>query len=354
MADYVGTIQPSMKYAASPVVTPLLKTMTRPAFRPSLSWRVQRGVRAGNTIVRELLRNFGGTAQQSGGQELFEKIIVTPRVKGLGFVLATVTFNTNVWNTHRSLISTLTAINVKDSGNVKYQNPWGLPLRFGPGQARDFATVIPADGDATINAVTTFVFPGESGADQTLTGSRIQPFPFDPDWSDSVRESTEYLTHVMTMYNRSEQRYALRKTPRTRFKYKALTTSMRETAALDALLWSWQARMFGVPAWMDAQPLLSDAAAGVNVIAVSTQYRRFAVGGLCMLWRDWATNEALTVQSVASGSVTLTAPINNTWKADGATFVVPMLSGRLIDSLDVKRLSGELAEADLEFLCEVV
>jgi hypothetical protein len=66
------------------------------------------------------------------------------------------------------------------------------------------------------------------------------------------------------------------------------------------------------------------------------------------------TVEALSIQSVGPTSITLTAPTTQAWAADGRTYVVPLLTGRLPDEVIPSRVNNTVAELDAEFECEVV
>jgi len=288
------------------------------------------------------------------GAELFEKIIVTPREKKLGFVLSTNLFTVDVWNTFREALKTMTQIQITGGGGTLIDNPFGVPLVFGAMQSRQFQATVPQDGDAQILNTVIFVFTGISGTDLVVTGTRITVFSPDPDWEEGVRERTEYLTQVMNAYADKEQRVQLRKTPRTRLAFKVITLEVKDTAALHALVWGWQARIYGVPFWPDAQPLVANVSIGATVIQVDTTLRKFTAGGLMMLWRDMHSVEALSIQSVAAGSITLTAPTTQAWAADGRTYVVPLLTGRLPQEARVPRMNNAVAELDAEFECEVV
>lgn len=284
--------------------------------------------------------------------ELFEKVIVNPTAVECGFVLADVSWPTNLWNTHRNTLLELMACEVTDSGNVRVDNPLGFPLSFAPLQARDLTTVVPQDGDATIQAVLTFVFPGELGTSVIITGSRIVVFGFDPDWSDPVTERTQYLTSILGAYTAMEQRMALRARPRTRLGYRLMPTDPTMAAPLEALLYGWQSRVFGIPFWPDAQPITAPTDVGTSVISCDTRHRKFLAGGLVALWRDVSTHEAATILSVADDHLTTTAPLNSNWIADGRTYAIPMLTGRWDGDASLARLSPTAFEAAAAFQCE--
>lgn len=299
--------------------------------------------------------SFAAThAPMYGRAVLWEKIIVTPRTIDLGFVLSATAFDIDVWNTHASTLASLTAVQVSGEGNVTVADPYGVPLGFGPFQSRSYRATMPTDGDASVANTITFEFAGETGTDIQIVGLRISLFAFDPSWDNGFRERTEFATAILKSYGDNEQRVQLRTVPRTRLLFLVRTMSARETGLLDSLLYGWQARIYGVPFWPDAQPLGANVAAGDSVLAVDTNYRKFQADGMCMLWRDAFTAETLTVLSVTASTVVLAAPLSSGWAADGQTWVVPVLRGRLPDNAEERRLSGQLAELDAEFECEVI
>jgi hypothetical protein len=284
--------------------------------------------------------------------ELFEKVILSPQSVACGFVLADMSWPTHLWNTHRNAFAILVSADVVDSGNVLVDNPLGYPLAFAPFQARDLTTIVPKDGDATIQATLTFVFPGETGTFVFITGSRIVVWGVDPDWTDPVTERTQYLTDIIAAYTAMEQRIALRTRPRTRVAYRVMPTDRLTAAAIEALLYGWQSRVFGVPFWPDAQPLTADTPIATSVVYCDTANRKFRAGGLVALWRDILTHEAATILSVEADRLTTTAPLNATWAADGRTYAIPMLTGRWDGDASLGRLTASAFEVDAAFQCE--
>lgn len=312
-------------------------------------------------IVRPAMipANYGATFQGEFGQELFNKVIVTPSNVALGFVLAANVFNVSVWSTFVTKLQILQTIQITGSGNLGLTNPPGkvLPLPFGPGQAFTFQATIPQSGDATINdlAAWTFLDSSVTGATLIVTGIRITLFTPDPDWSADFIEDMEFSTVIMRSFADSEQRYSLRKHPRTRLAFRVTTLAQLDTNALDALLFGWQARVYGVPFWPDAQQLSVTLNPGDTVVTLpTTANMKFTAGGIAMVWRNMQSAAALSVQSVSPTTITLTNPVTQQWLADKQTWVVPVLSGRVPPSLDVPRITSTMAEVDLEFECEVI
>src|SRR5260370_34401387 len=185
-----------------------------------------------------------------------------------------------------------------------------------------------------------------------VTGSRITLFSVAPEWGEGMEETFEYLTDVLRAYSDNEQRRALRQLPRRAMRYRALTLNARDAAGMESLIWGGQNQPYGVPWWPDAQPLLSTITAGTFVIPVNTADRQFAAGGLLAIWVDEFTFEALSIQSVAPTSVTVTSPTQFAWTAGPQTRVIPLFLCRLPRSVDISRHSSEIAPLCLHLIRE--
>jgi hypothetical protein len=304
-------------------------------------------------VISVTPRDFAGQRVEIFGGQLFEKIIVIPRSKALGFVLSAAEFSVEVWNAFRNTEQKLTAITINGSGGLTLANPYGLPLDYGALGSRIYQASVPIAGPAQINQDLVFTFlSGAPGADTLVTGSRITLFSIAPEWGEGMSESIEYLTDVLKAYSDNEQRRALRQLPRRALRYRALTLNARDAAGMESLVWGWQNQPYGVPWWPDAQPLLSDIAAGVFVIPVDTADRQFVAGGLVCVWVDEYTNEALTIVSVAPHAVTVSSPTQFAWKGGPGTRVLPVFLCRLPNSVEIQRYSSAIDQLDVQFIGE--
>jgi hypothetical protein len=313
--------------------------------------RVSRGVP--EPVVSVSHRNISGQRIELFGGQLFEKIIVIPRVKALGFVLSATQFAVEVWNTFRDKDQTLSSITITGTGGLTLSDPYGEPLLYAALDSRIYQATVPSAGAAQINQDVAFTFvSGFPGADMQVTGSRITFFSVAPDWNEGMEESLEYLTDVLRAYSDFEQRRGLRQLPRRAMRYRALTLNARDAAGLESLIWGWQNQPYGVPWWPDAQPLLSDVAIGSFTIPVDTADRMFAAGGLVAIWVDEYTFEALSVVSVAAHAVTVSSPTQFAWKAGPGTRVIPVFLCRLPGAVDVSRHSSEIDQVDVNFIGE--
>lgn len=294
----------------------------------------------------------GIKVEMFGGQ-LFEKIIVIPRVDALGFVLSATQFPVEVWNTFRDVDQTLESITITGAGGLTLADPHGEPLLYSALDSYIYQATVPVAGPAQINQDIVFAFlSGIAGADCQVTGARIVLFSPSPDWSAGMTESISYLTNVLKAYSDNEQRRALRQLPRRAMRYRALTLNARDAAGMESLVWGWQNQPYGVPWWPDATPLTTSISAGAFVIPCVTADRQFAPGGLMCIRTDEFTFEALSIVSVASNSITVSSPTQFNWTAGAGTLVMPVFLARLPAAVEIERHSSEIDEMELDFIGE--
>jgi len=295
----------------------------------------------------------GIEAPMFGWSELFGKVLVIPRSKDVGFLLSSVVWDVEVWNTDMLASKALTNITISGAGGLQVSGGLGSAANFGPGQSSIYTASLSTDGDSTIANLATWEFTGETGADMTVTGTRITVFSPEIDWSDGFTETIEFLTSVLASTSGAEQRIQLRTKPRYGAAFRVLTLEAQDSAALDALLFGWQGRVFGVPWWMDASVLTAQANPGDTTLQVDTTARAsYQAGGLVMLWRDQHTWEAMGVLAVSSGSVSLSSQVVGTWPA--GALVVPLKRGRMSDMVDVDGPTNWASVFQVSFECEVV
>lgn len=298
-------------------------------------------------------RNAAGSVIPMFGGQLFEKIIVIPRAKALGFVLSQTQFSIEVWNTFRNVYQILESITINGAGGLTLVDTFGEPLQYGALDSFTYQATMPSAGPAVIAEDVVFAFlSGFIGADCSITGSRITVFSVAPDWSEGVKEKISYLTDVLKTYSDNEQRRGLRQLARRGISFRAMTLAARDAAGMESLIWGWQNQPYGVPWWPDSQPLTADISAGAFTIPVSTVDRMFAVGGIIVIWQDEFTFEALNIVSLTSSAVVVSSPTQFAWKAGPGTRVIPVFLARLGASVKVDRITSGQDTVDVEFIGE--
>ncbi len=177
-------------------------------------------------------------------------------------------------------------------------------------------------------------------------------FPYEPDWTEPVEETIEFLTDVLEGYAGLEQRIQLRQSPRIGLKCQLFATEPAEASAIDSKLWQLSDQAAQVPFWPDASPLRSAASPTDTFLDCETATRQFLAGGLALLWRDAKTFEVVTIDSFDASGLTLAAGISGTWLADGRSYVLPLLEGFLQDAPEIVRPTSHLASLALELSTE--
>lgn len=306
-------------------------------------------------VVSIVHHSLGGSYRELFGGQLFERVILIPRTKALGFVLSSTQFPIEVWNAFRNADKLLTAIVISGSGGVTLTDPYGEPLVYGALDSFIYQATMPASGPAQINQDILFQFtPSVPGTDLLITGSRVTLFSVAPDWASGIREKISYLTDVLVAYSDNEQRRALRQIPRRGLHYRASAFTARNSAGMESLVWGWQHQPYGVPWWQDATPLASSIGAGSFSIPCNTTDRQFAAGGIATIWKDEYTFEALTIDQVFADHITITSPTQLNWLAGPASLVMPVFLARLKNQVQVDRLWSAGDSMDLEFAGEAM
>jgi hypothetical protein len=291
----------------------------------------------------------GAFAELFGGQ-LFEKIILNPIDAKLGFIITDTQFTVDVWNTFRNVAQILDSIAVSGVGDLTVANPFPLPTYYAALENRTYQVLVPRSGAPNIASEICFAFvSGIGGTCVTVTGNRIVLFSPAIDWESGASERIGYLTDVLQAYSDAEQRRALRQLARRSMAFKASGLTAREAAAMESQIWGWQNQPYGVPWWPDVTPLLADAAAGSLTILCNTVDRQFAVGGICAIWKDAFTFEALAISGLTAGSVTLANPTQLNWSAGPGVLVLPVFLGRLPKGISVDRLCSGIDEISVDF-----
>jgi hypothetical protein len=285
-------------------------------------------------------------------ESLWDTIQVIPTDRAFGLVASEQNFTIEVWNTYRSTQWKIATVAITGQGGLLVDA--SLPLVLHACGSRIFNATIPEDGPASIANVATFTIVKDTDVlplftrTFTATGSRIVLFPFDPDWSKSVKEVVEYATKSVQARNGKEQRYRLRKIPRRRLAFN-LALLDGENQAFEAILWNRQAGVFGVPWWQDVVQYNGTLAAGSTTIAIDTTNRLFGLSNMVMVWSSPTACEVQTVESVGTNLITCAAL--------GATYTNPLIApvfvGRLEPSQDRDYLTSRVATAAVKFACEV-
>jgi hypothetical protein len=149
-------------------------------------------------------------------------------------------------------------------------------------------------------------------------------------WRETHETIVGYFTNVLEADDGTEQRELLRTIPSRVEIFTISAYGKREVSRLGADLYRAQGGRVTVPQWPDVTSLTVPATAGATALTCETTDRGFVVGGYAVLWLSPFEHERVTVATVASGLLTVSA----TTQAWGiGTRVLPARVGRLLGDL---------------------
>ncbi len=238
--------------------------------------------------------------------EWFERIILSPARIDFGNVLSSQVRNVEVLNNYRSVGQNWSALNDLSGGEVTTGSVPPLPLVLNPLQADTITVSIAVDGAPTIDSALEFVFDVVTLL-LPITATRVILFPFVPE--APVLETLRFFTDVLAHADGSEQRIGKRKAPRQILDYRFFMDADNERERLNAILYDWQDKVFGVPIWWEARSLTSAITAPTDTIQVDTNYGDFRVGGLAAIYGTFGDFEILEILSLTSSQIVFTSDV---------------------------------------------
>ena len=289
-----------------------------------------------------------GYRSRSHSDEFYHRVHVSPSELALGNVASSQVTTVRVWNAYLRSV-TLLSVDSDDEG-VQITPPAQLPFALGGLQETDWLVNVTPDGPSVIDATVRWVMQ-VGVATLHITGNRIVPWGFVPDWSTGVTERLAWLTDVLASPRGGEQRRALRIAPRRTFEASILVEG-RERAFFDLAQAGWGRRVWALPIWHDIQQLTADLAAGSLRINCQVTQREFRAGGLALLRGETAFDtEAVEVLAIDATGLQLKRPTQQRWPAGTALYpirtarITEFDSQRLTDRLNRAQVSFDLAEA---------
>jgi hypothetical protein len=181
--------------------------------------------------------------------------------------------------------------------------------------------------------------------------------PLRADWAEGYRETITFPTHVTRSRNGTEHRSLLRIVPRWRVEYMTIAADPVEAARIDAWLWEHLDQRVAVPRWQDALHFesIEQSNTWIWLAGGSTTDRWFWPEQRVMLWRAPDDYEAVQIWQVGADYVRLDVNVNQvqgTW--DTSTLVVPLVPGRLIETVELRRPNGRTSAVPLAFELDMV
>ena len=284
------------------------------------------------------------------GVEWFEKCHVFPGRIDLGNVLSVQIRELELFNAFRrppEPVTWQTFVN-NTSGGIVITNLPGLPFVINAFASFIADVTISTSGPPTISGTLDFTFSAPTAATIAvpITGNRITIFQYRP--QAPIRETLAFKTDVIRLFDGTEQRIKLREAPRQSFAFTVRTDDDRTRDKINAVLFDWQARVFGVPVWHESEELLAPIAINDLVITVDTTTSDYRVDSLVMVYDGDFNFEALEVDSFTAGSITVKTGFLNAFDTL-STIVMPLRSAYTVPSLQNNRFAIGPSDFQMSF-----
>lgn len=286
---------------------------------------------------------LSATVARSYTDDFYNRFHITPKTLSLGTLVSTQQVAVSVWNAHftSQTVNSITASNLPGITNDST-----TPQALAPLVDYEFTVTVPVEGQPEIDG--SYVFDTTDGQlEMPVTGSRALFFGFAPNWAGDVVEHISYKTHVFTSDKGSEKRSSLRVKPRRSFELSYLC-EQEEARTFDRYLFAWSEKLFALPVWHERDFLTAELTAGATSIPINPNNKSYAAGKYVCLWRNYNDYELLEIDALSS-SIELSQSTASTWPV--GTQVVPVVSTRLIDSPNTRRLTDSALGARLNFNC---
>lgn len=287
-----------------------------------------------------------GVGSYTVEQELFGKVIATPSAIAAGYVIADKQYQVRLWNTNYTLPAKCTGVGFSDIVGI---DAGAADFEIPPGGAINRTVTLRATGKPIIKDAVTFLFAElpEGSTVVSMTGSRLALFVLTPDWSDGITERVRYLSSLIESYSGAEQRASLVSKPVRTLSFTALAMTGEQAAEADALLYGWQSRAFGVPAWHLGRRLPAAAQPGTTVLQLDTANASFEPGGYVVVHYEDRPVDVLEVAEVGAGFLRLTTGVATA--APAGANIVPVLVARLSEEVESAHVTRAVAAYSLTF-----
>lgn len=169
-------------------------------------------------------------------------------------------------------------------------------------------------------------------------------------WSSPIIERLEWHTDVLLAYDGSEQRIALRQTPRRYFEFGFLTPTLLERQKLEAAISANGSQAWDLPIWTDSTPCTSAVSNGDVVVYADTIGRDFAAGGKALLLATNGNSLIINISTLTDTQLNLSTAVVGAWPLE--TAVIPLRTAYLEQSQQISRFTGSAIYGVVRFLCD--
>jgi len=180
-----------------------------------------------------------------------------------------------------------------------------------------------------------------------LTPSAARLWSYAPDWSRGFDVKRAFATDIFSSRNNTEQRRAIRDTPRISAEYRTVVSGDSKRAA-EHHLRAWQNKPVVVPDFARWARLTGASSGGATTLTVSPMPAWVAEGQPLVLCKTGVQEEVI-VDSVAGTTINLVDPLVHAWASDDV--LRPTFFGLFGGNIGSSRMNGGAATIDVAIDC---
>lgn len=351
MSDIAATTLPGLTYAVNTLLTSPSSMRSQLVQTGALIADDVDATRTVNQPTPLNTKTLVGNLIQSFFEDFYNKIWLTPYIFQFGTInsegapesVAGVIFNTYV---ERSV--TIDTLTLPSGEGLSIDGlTQGDTLR--PMERRPFSMIFSATG---ITVLSGYLTVGASGINYLkrvpIAGTAVTLLPISANWEDTVNLTLSYKTDIVTSRDGTEQRRALRQTPRRSLTFTALITG-DNCLKMKSIL-----RRKGLSSLYVADPtravILGDGLPSDSQTVTLTEIPRWATKGVYVVFSCGEQYELRKIDSLTGTTIQFESPTNFSW-SPGTRMSVGLL-GRLSDGPQLQNLTTTVSVIPVSFVCD--
>lgn len=303
------------------------------------------GIRTPVFPVTSAARLRSGWRAHSYRDDFYDRIYISPAALELGNVVSAQVADVRLWNAYLYPQQVISLDGIEEG--IAVTPPAALPMMLGALGETTWKVAVTPDGPSMLDTQLRWLFAAVPEVALRITGNRIVPWTFAPNWTAPVVEQLQWLTDVLASPRGGEQRRSLRIAPRRRLQAQVLAEGA-ERALLDLALAGWGRRVWAVPVWPDVQLLGAALPVGSLRIDCTTTDFDFRANGLVLLRGENAFDtEAVEILALDANGLDLKRATQSSWPA--GTRLYPVRSARLAELPQTIRRTDRLMQTEVRF-----
>jgi hypothetical protein len=280
-------------------------------------------------------RNKSGSKPRSFFNDFYDRIHIVSTPIDAGVIAQSTIFNFELWNSY-TLAKTLNTIALTNADGAVVSGQ-ALPITFAPLEIKPYVLTVPKEGEASINAQFQFNFTATLEPNiLTLTGTRALVIATVPDVP--VGETWKWLTDKSVSFDSTEQRIALRNSPRVELNVDLLSIGIAEVLEIERLISIANGRLY-LPHFQWATVVTQDSAIGATSVYFANAKTDTRANEYVLILEKTGYR-LLRLETVTASYATLYSPLTAEIKA--GALVIPCFDSYVDNNVNFNR--GQISE----------